>query len=144
MYRGSIFKTELRNQFLIAHVVFSLQRFDESYQCITSYPDIEQVLSETNMQLSPFVMSKIISEIRASKLPDHTKIGTAGSVFANPLISKPDFSSLQEQYPTLKHYPHGEQLKLSAGQLIDLAGLKGYSNGKAGTSPQHALIVVNQ
>jgi UDP-N-acetylmuramate dehydrogenase len=37
-----------------------------------------------------------------------------------------------------------EIVKIPAGWLIEQAGLKGYSNGKAGTSPQHALIIINE
>ncbi len=35
-------------------------------------------------------------------------------------------------------------MKLSAGQLIDLCGLKGYQEGKVKISDQHALILINE
>ncbi|MDR2415253.1 MAG: hypothetical protein LBD75_01190 [Candidatus Peribacteria bacterium] len=37
-----------------------------------------------------------------------------------------------------------EGVKLSAGRLIEKAGLKGYSKGKVGTSPQNALVIINE
>lgn len=148
-YRTSIFKSSLRNQFLISHVVFALDIFDESYQFITNYPDIQIALQKS--PLPPFTkggglqhMSGIIAEIRSIKLPDWRVIGTAGSFFANPIVSLEFAKNLEQSYSDLKIYPYLDQVKLSAGQLIDKAGLKWYSNWKAWTSPQHALIVINE
>ncbi|MDD2536896.1 MAG: UDP-N-acetylmuramate dehydrogenase [Candidatus Absconditabacteria bacterium] len=155
-YRDSIFKSELRGKFLITRVVFALEQLSEEYLFKLDYPDVQRVLEERSINIldcraslamtpnSLEQVSEIISEIRASKLPDPNKIGTAGSFFANPIIKKSDFDLLIQKFPELISYPHGDEVKLSAGQLIDLAGLKGYSNGKAGTSSKHALIVINE
>jgi UDP-N-acetylmuramate dehydrogenase len=106
-------------------------------------------------------MSEIIATIRAEKLPDWNVIGTAGSFFANPFVCIQHFKALQEKYPEIPFWEVDSSLqpavsaqndegctkevvKLSAGRLIEKAGLKGYSNGKAGTSPNHSLIVINQ
>jgi UDP-N-acetylmuramate dehydrogenase len=143
-YRNSIFKTQLRNQFLITHVIWKLEHFDEQYAFTTQYPDIQEALKADVSPLSLLRMSTIIAEIRAKKLPDWHSIGTAGSFFANPSISIQHFETLKKQYPSLPSYPFSEQLvKIPAAWLIQQAGLKGYSNGKAGTSPQHALVVIN-
>ena len=168
-YRNSIFKSALRNRFLVTHVTFALERFDEGYVFMVDYPDVQAVLSES--PLPPFQkggrlkhISDIIAEIRARKLPDPNVIGTAGSFFANPFVERQHFETLKKEFPEMPFWitPLGTKsplppfpvactgrgtkggcVKLSAGRLIEKAGLKGYSNGKAGTSPHHALIVVN-
>ena len=77
-YRESIFKHELQDQFIITHIIFELKKVNDDYQFATEYADIQKVLSEKKSdfdQLSPFEklreISNIISDIRASKLPDY-------------------------------------------------------------------------
>ncbi|MDR0608236.1 MAG: FAD-binding protein [Candidatus Peribacteria bacterium] len=72
-YRTSIFKTALRDKFLITAVKFQLQPFDGSYQFITDYPDVQSVLNGRR-PTSLAEMSQIIADIRAQKLPDVKKI----------------------------------------------------------------------
>ena len=80
-YRESIFKHELQDQFIITHIIFELKKVNDDYQFATEYADIQKVLSEKKSdfdQLSPFEklreISQIISDIRASKLPDYQTI----------------------------------------------------------------------
>ena len=80
-YRESIFKHELQDQFIITHIIFELKKVNNDYQFATEYADIQKVLSEKKSefdQLSPFEkmreISQIISNIRASKLPDYHTI----------------------------------------------------------------------
>ena len=80
-YRESIFKHELQDQFIITHIIFELKKVNDDYQFATEYADIQRVLSEKNSdfdQLSSFEklreISEIISDIRASKLPDYHTI----------------------------------------------------------------------
>ena len=80
-YRESIFKHELQDQFIITHIIFELKKVDDDYQFVTEYADIQKVLSEKKSefdQLSSFEklreISEIISDIRASKLPDYHTI----------------------------------------------------------------------
>ena len=80
-YRESIFKHEFQDQFIITHIIFELKKVNDDYQFATEYADIQKVLSEKKSdfdQLSPFErlreISQIISDIRASKLPDYHTI----------------------------------------------------------------------
>ena len=80
-YRESIFKHELQDQFIITHIIFELKKVNDDYQFATEYADIQKVLSEKKSdfdQLSSFEklreISEIISDIRASKLPDYHTI----------------------------------------------------------------------
>ena len=80
-YRENIFKHELQDQFIITHIIFELKKVNDDYQFATEYADIQKVLSEKKSdfdQLSSFEklreISEIISDIRASKLPDYHTI----------------------------------------------------------------------
>ncbi len=100
-------------------------------------------------------VSQEISDIRASKLPDWRVIGTAGSFFKNPVVSEQIFLSLQKRFeeivghlvPFSSENMQNEPIygyKLSAARLIEQAGMKGFTYGKAGVYEQHALVLVNR
>lgn len=67
----------------------------------------------------------MITVIRRRKLPDWTQIGTAGSFFKNPIVLVQEFQRLKGKEPLLVGYAVSGGIKLSAGQLIEMAGLKG-------------------
>ena len=51
---------------------------------------------------------------------------------------------IQKKHPELKAFlQSNERMKLAAGQLIELCGLKGYQEGNVKISDQHALILIN-
>lgn len=151
-YRKSIFKEDLQGKFIITHVIFKLKKIDEHYDFNTAYADIQNSFEAEGIDfaaLSPekklLTLSSTIKQIRAKKLPDWTQVGTAGSYFKNPEIWLPQREALHSKFPELKGYlQDNEQMKLSAGQLIDLSGLKGYQEGKVKVSDQHALILINE
>ncbi len=89
------------------------------------------------------IAEKVIA-IRESKLPDFSDIGTAGSFFRNPVVSRDVYEGLLEQYPDLVGWEIEHGMKLSAGQLIELAGFpRGTRVGDAGNYEYHALVLVN-
>ncbi len=148
-YRGSIFKNHLKSHFLVTAVTFALQENTESYEYNLNYPDLQKYLEGKKIQKSDLTLSfvsEMIRTIRNHKLPNPDEIGTAGSFFANPMIDRSDLSSLLEKFPELKYYPceNEEKIKLSAGQLIDLTGMKGFQLGNAGVSPKHALVLIHE
>jgi UDP-N-acetylmuramate dehydrogenase len=90
-------------------------------------------------------LANIIIDIRKNKLPDWTKIWTAWSFFKNPIISSKEFDKLQIDYPELISFPYydSSQIKLSSGQLIEMAWLKWLKKWEIWTYPNHALVLVN-
>ena len=89
-------------------------------------------------------IAAIVTAIRRKKLPDPNLIGNAGSFFKNPIVDVQLGKQLQKQFPLMPAYPEDEDyLKLSAAWLIEHADLKGYRDGDAGVSEQHALVLVN-
>jgi UDP-N-acetylmuramate dehydrogenase len=71
-------------------------------------------------------------------------IGTAGSFFKNPIVAIDIAQTLLAAHPGAPNFEaDAGRRKLSAAWLIDQAGLKGYRDGDAGVSAQHALVLVN-
>jgi len=79
------------------------------------------------------------------KLPDPALIGNAGSFFKNPIVARDKLQDLLQHFPSLVSYPmSGGRFKLAAGWLIDAAGLKGVTRGRAGVYEKQALVLVNR
>lgn len=152
VYRDSIFKNELKNKVIITAVTFVLQKPSNDYVPNIQYNDIQDSIAVKwidPLKITAQEVANIIIEIREKKLPDRKKIGTAGSFFKNPIVSKDQYEVLLAKYPELKgNEVHssdakGVAFKLSAGQLIELAGFKGKTEWLVGTYNNHALIIVN-
>ncbi len=141
-YRSSIFKQELKGRVIILSVTFRLSKKGKpelSYKGLKEFID-EYLGGEYSLQN----LRNAVISIRNSKLPDPKVLGNCGSFFKNPVISEAEFRSLHNLIPGIKGFPAGDgRLKVSAAQLIENAGFKGIREGDAGTSPNHALVLVN-
>jgi len=141
-YRDSIFKNELKGQFIITSVAFRLNTNDKIN---SQYGAIQALLAERAI-VKPTIgdISSIVSEIRVSKLPDPSTIGNAGSFFKNPVIDKLAYEKIKEQFPAMISYPAPDgKMKLAAGWLIESCGFKGVVDGHTGTWKNQALVLVN-
>ncbi len=145
-YRNSIFKNELKDKFIITHVNFRLKKVKSNYKLNLNYKDVLQKIQDLNLKaedLSIQELANIIMEIRQSKLPDWKQIWTAWSFFQNPIISKEKYLLLKEIHPDLVWFEMDNNIKLSAGQLIEICGFKWYRDGDVGVYINHALVLVN-
>lgn len=142
-YRNSVFKSEMKGQYIITSVTFELSNSDHKLK--TSYGAISSELEK--MQIThPTIhdVSKAVIAIRQSKLPDPKKLGNSGSFFKNPIVSKTQFETLVNQFPNIPHYPVADnQVKIPAGWLIETAGFKGKNFGNYGVHKNQALVLVN-
>jgi len=141
-YRESIFKSELKGQYIIVSVKLQLSLVPHFN---LQYGAIGQELANRNIT-EPTIkdVSQVVSHIRVSKLPDPSTIGNAGSFFKNPVIGVGQFTALQSKFPEVVHYPAGDsQIKLAAGWLIEQCGWKGKVVGHTGTWKNQALVLVN-
>jgi len=142
-YRLSIFKKELKGQFIILNVTFKLNK---KTNFNISYGAIQDTLNEMQIeQISAKAVSDAVIKIRQSKLPDPAIIGNAGSFFKNPYISLNQLNNLQQSFPDLPFYPQSEKLvKIPAGWLIEKSGWKGKQLGNAGVHEKQALVLINK
>lgn len=142
-YRESVFKNELKHQFIILNVTFKLtcenHVINDSYGAIRDQLKIHKVSTPTIQDIS-----KAVIAIRRSKLPDPNEIGNSGSFFKNPVISNKQFLELKALHPDIPHYRiTEEQVKIPAGWLVEACGFKGKRFGDAGVHKNQALVLVN-
>ncbi len=140
-YRESVFKQEKKGKFIVCSVKFKLST-EENINI--SYGAISDELNKKNIY-QPTIkdVSKVVSEIRVSKLPDPSTIGNAGSFFKNPIISQQEFNQLYEANPNMAHFIVKNGVKLAAGWLIEQCDWKGKIIGNTGTWKNQALVLVN-
>ena len=120
-YRESIFKHELKGQYIITSVDFLLKKeapLHLEYGNIKAYLEQNGIENPTLQQLHDAICA-----IRDAKLPNVKQIGSAGSFFKNPVIEREQFEALLKEYPTMPHYdePNG-MVKVPAGWLIEHSG----------------------
>nr|WP_319265892.1 UDP-N-acetylmuramate dehydrogenase [uncultured Draconibacterium sp.] len=139
-YRNSVFKSYLKNRFIITSVIFRLDKFPEFN---LGYGQLEEKVKEKGEANLRNIREAVI-EIRSSKLPDVKELGNAGSFFKNPVVDVVLAEQIKSKYPEIPFYPGGEdKIKLAAGWLIEQAGWKGKRIGDAGVHEQQALVLVN-
>lgn len=141
-YRESVFKRQLKNEYIICSVAF---RLSLNPKVNTSYGVIEAELERMSVK-DPSIMdvSQAVINIRKSKLPDPTVLGNAGSFFKNPVVPEAVLDQIRSTYEKVPSYPAGEgTVKLAAGWLIEQAGWKGKRFGAVGVHELQALVLVN-
>jgi len=139
-YRDSIFKTQLKNKVIITSVTFELSK-KPNYKL--SYGSLKKDLSKFN-EINLLNIREAVITTRNSKLPNTDILPNSGSFFKNPIIKKEQLSELIAQFPNLVSYPAQQgNVKLAAGQLIDIYGWKGYKNNGVGVHENQALVIIN-
>lgn len=141
-YRESVFKRELKGQYIITRVSYRLSKHPKVN---TTYGAIDAQLKSMGIQ-APTIkdVSNAVIAIRSSKLPDPSEIGNAGSFFKNPVVTKDVLSAIEREYNDVPNYPaQDEKVKLAAGWLIEKAGWKGFTKDTYGVHKNQALVLVN-
>lgn len=140
-YRNSVFKKELKNQYIITFVTLCLSK---KPTVNTSYGAIRETLAQMSVQ-TPDIrsVSDAVIHIRQSKLPDPEEIGNAGSFFKNPVIDKAIYDDLKMTFPTIPGYENHNQVKVPAAWLIEQCGWRGKTFGEIGVHKRQALVLVN-
>jgi len=147
-YRDSVFKKKYKDQFVILHVTY---RLNKTPKYNTSYGAVEHELQKMQVKdLSIAAISQAVINIRTSKLPDPAVIGNAGSFFKNPSVDKQQFENLKSVFPDIPGYQNFDgSIKLPAAWLIEHSGpekgksWKGFRRGEAGVHEKQALVLVN-
>lgn len=135
-YRHSVFK-EQAGRYVVTRIRLGLTRTGKAelgYRELANLGPVEH----------PRVVMDAVVATRNSKLPDWRVLGNAGSFFHNPIVSAAEGQAFAAANPGAPAFPQADgSIKLSAGWLIEQAGLKGYRQGPVGVSERHALVLVN-
>ena len=140
-YRDSLFKLE-PERWVITAVEFQLGR---NRELRLEYAGIKESLQSMGVaKPRPPHVAEAVSRLRAAKLPNPALIGNAGSFFKNPSIDSAGAGDLATKHPGLPVFgADAGRAKVSAAWLIESCGWKGFRDGDAGVSDQHALVLVN-
>ncbi|MBN2682688.1 MAG: UDP-N-acetylmuramate dehydrogenase [Bacteroidales bacterium] len=139
-YRNSIFKGELKEDFLVKDVVFKLSKKENYNLDYGNLKDELQKYGETNL----INVRQAVINVRQSKLPDPEITGNAGSFFKNPIVSNNLAESLKKAFPEMPVYnSENDKFKLAAGWLIEQCGWKGKSLKNAAVHKNQALVLIN-
>ena len=123
--------------------------------------------AETASRLTPMMVRKVIIKIRKEKLPEPSVVGSAGSFFKNPVISREHFERIEaaakaecgpdykvphyiiETEPSPCHPERSEGsspkqlIKVPAAWMIEQCGWKGRRSGGAAVWEKQPLVIVN-
>ncbi len=142
-YRDSLFKhDDVRGRYYVLRVSFRLN--PDGKARYLDYGPLRSLSERLNRQPSIREVAQEVTDVRKSKLPEPSEIGSAGSFFKNPVVSTHFYEKMKEEHPEMPGYPTGDGLmKLSAAWLIDRAGMKGFSVGGAQVYDKQPLVIVN-
>ncbi len=143
-YRDSIFKHKEGAGLVVLRVAYRLSLKGElniAYKDLLAYQEHEQALDTLS------AVRQAVLTIRARKFPTytHSKIGTAGSFFKNPIIDSHAGAEFKKRFPDAPIFPQeGGNIKLSAAWIIDhVLRMKGVREGNVGTWEAQALVMIN-
>lgn len=141
-YRDSLFRSAEPDRYLISSIRLRLSR---RFEPRLEYAGLREELAASGIGVpSARDVSDAVMRIRRRKLPDPDRLGNAGSFFKNPVLAEEPAAELVARFPGLPCWPAGAgRSKLSAAWMVENCGLKGYRQGDAGVSAQHALVLVN-
>ena len=141
-YRDSVFKRE-PDRWIVTALELRLQRGSATN---LAYAGLREELANMGgLEPLPHNVAAAVRRIRRRKLPDPAVAGNAGSFFKNPIVPRELALELQSRLDGLPVFPAASaaERKLSAAWLIERAGWRGFRDGDAGVSAQHALVLVN-
>jgi UDP-N-acetylmuramate dehydrogenase len=141
-YRDSVFKREPDRRIVTAIEL----RLPQAGATNVAYAGLAEELAAMGaLQPTPRNVAAAVRRLRRRKLPDPAVTGNAGSFFKNPVVARAVAVALQSRFEGVPVFPAATaaERKLSAAWLIEQAGWRGFRDGDAAVSAQHALVLVN-
>ncbi|MFI5240115.1 MAG: UDP-N-acetylmuramate dehydrogenase [Candidatus Saccharimonadia bacterium] len=141
-YRNSMFKSKHRGRFIISSITLKLSKLPPeppTYESLKNYLLKHHIKTPDLFQIRQAVIA-----VRSSRLPDPEELPNVGSFFSNPVVSLAQANKLAKLYPDMPTFPADlDQVKLSAGWLIEKCGLKGKTIDHIKIYTKNALVLTN-
>jgi UDP-N-acetylmuramate dehydrogenase len=140
-YRDSIFKHRGGRDYIITRVAMRLSAHPKPN---LEYKDLQEYFGQrTDVSVSE--VRNAINEIREKKYPSMTKVGSAGSFFKNPIVTKILFNEIVTwlDAPVPYYKVDDENVKIPVAWLLERFGWKGKRVGNVGSWNTHPLFFVH-
>ncbi len=140
-YRDSIFKHAEGMSYIVTRVAY---RMRTHHAPVIEYKDLAERFANKAPQ-SPLEVREALREIRGRKFPDLASVGTAGSFFKNPVVSRSSIQVIEQwlKQPVPQYPVDDVRVKIPLAWLLETLGWKGKRVGSVGTWDAHALVLVH-
>ncbi len=141
-YRDSVFKHKEGEKFIVTRVTFRLSTYPKP---MLEYKDLREYFNGKTDEVTVGDVRDAVNTIREKKFPNLTHVGTAGSFFKNPVISKTLLSEmtawLDADVPFFEVDEH--HVKIPLAWILERLGLKGMREGNVGCWEKQPLVLVH-
>lgn len=140
-YRKSIFnQPENKGRYFITAVTVRLQKKELKPPFYTSLQRYIEEHGETDF--SPANIARMVTAVRASKLPDPKEEASSGSFFKNVYLTDAEVPAAEAE--GLQVWQENGKNIVNSGWLIEDAGLKGKTFHGMKVSDKAALVLINE
>lgn len=142
-YRNSKFKNEWKNRYFVLRVSFKVRKSELAGEF--HYEKLKEFEARLGRKPTIREVRDEVIRVRSLRLPEPSELGSAGSFFKNPVVHKNFYQDevLRRSNDVPSYKVDYRLVKIPAGWLIEHAGLKGVSVGRAEVYPQNCLVLVN-
>lgn len=138
-YRKSILNSSEYGRYFVIAASFNLKKGQMERPF---YKSLERYIAEHGeTDFSPAAIRRMVSAIRADKLPDPASIPSAGSFFKNVYLDDARAAECEAQGFPVYHGSDGN--KINSGWLIEQAGLSGKTLHGFRVNEKAALVLIN-
>ena len=139
-YRKSLLNTTAKGRYFVVSITLKLQPGQMSRPF---YNSIEKYIAEHQLtDFSPQGIRKIVSQIRADKLPDPLEKASSGSFFKNIYLTNEEADIAESKNYPVHRGKDGN--KINSGWLIEQAGFKGQLLHGFRVNDKAALVLINE
>jgi len=140
VYRDSMFKHGEGMYHTVTRVAFRLLTRPAPH---LAYRDLREHFGDRT-DMSVHEVRDAVRSIRAAKFPDLSKVGTAGSFFKNPIITKHDLQQIRRWMGEVPAYEvDSNHVKIPLAWVLEKLGWKGKHEGHVGSWEQQPLVLVH-
>ncbi len=141
-YRTSVFKTEKAKNWIVLSATFLLFK---NFTPRLNYKGLaDRIKPFSPVEICPELIAHEVLALRRAKLPGLRCLGSVGSFFKNPILSRMSGKRFLARNPeACAHRMTSGRLKVSAAWLIDSSRLKNKSVGDACVYRRQPLVLVN-